>query len=190
MTNVLGIYGSPRQNGNTQILVDECLKGANSYGSVTINKIIINNLNITPCQECSNMPDDGVCIINDDMSLVYKRIQTADIIIMGSPIFFGSISAQSKIMIDRFQCLWRWKYQINKLINTNTKKGAFICVEASERQDFIENAKLIIKNFFATVDAGYAGELICKNAGLKAAVLKKPDCLKKAYELGQMLVKD
>ena len=100
--NILGINGSPRIGGNTDILLDKALEGAKDKGAV-IEKIILNTFKFSPCQECENIKDDGTCIVEDDMQIIYKKIEEADAVILASPIFFGSLSAQTKMMIDRFQ---------------------------------------------------------------------------------------
>ena len=184
--NVLGINGSPRMGGNTDILLDEALKGVRAEGSRT-EKIILNNLKFSPCQECENVRDDGTCIIEDDLQLIYQKINEADVIILASPIFFGSLSAQMKMMIDRFQCLWRAKYLAKKNVGKK-RKGGFISVEASTRKDFFDNAKSIIKNFFAVIDVDYREELLCPGVSEKGDILKHPDFLKGAFELGKNLI--
>jgi multimeric flavodoxin WrbA len=184
---VLGISGSPRIGGNTDILLDKALEGARAEGAKT-EKVILNTLKFSPCQECENMRDDGICIIEDDMQALYKKIEEADAVILASPIFFGSLSAQTKMMIDRFQCLWRAKYMFKKSIFSKKKRGCFISVEASERKDFFDNAKSIVKNLFATIEAEYREELFCPGVGEKGSILKHPDALKDAFELGKRLV--
>jgi len=186
---IIGINGSPRIGGNTDILLDKVLEGAKSKGG-DVEKVILNNLKFSPCQECKNMRDDGTCIIEDDMQPLYKKIEDADAIILASPIFFGSLSAQTKMMIDRFQCVWRAKYIFKKEVFKKRKKGAFISVEASTRQDFFDNAKAIIKNLFATINADYEDELFCAGVDEKESILKYPNALKKAFEIGEVIISD
>ena len=180
---ILGINGSPRIGGNTDILLDKALAGAEGRGGET-EKVTLSKLRFSPCQECEDMRDDGICIVQDDMCDLYKKIEASDVIILGSPIFFGSLTAQTKMMIDRFQCLWRLKYLLNKETGYKRKKGAFISVEGSGRKDFFDNARSIVRNLFATINAEYAGELLCPGIDNKAAILNHPGCLKKATELG------
>lgn len=184
---VLGISASPRAGGNTDILLDKALEGVKASGA-RVQKVILNTLKFSPCQECQNTRDDGTCIVEDDMQSVYKRIEETDIVILASPIFFGSLSAQAKMMIDRFQCIWRVKYMLKKDIFGRKKKGAFICVEASSREDFLNNAKSIVKNFFATINAEYSQELFCMGVDEKGKILKYPHLLQKAFELGKSMV--
>ena len=183
---VLGINGSPRIGGNTDILLDKVLEGARIKGART-EKVVLNNLKFSPCQECENLRDDGSCTIEDDMQSLYKKIEEADRIILASPIFFGSLSAQTKMMIDRFQCAWRAKYILKKDIFKRKRKGGFICVEGSTRKDFFDNAKSIVRNLFATIGVGYEEELFCSGVDEKGDILEYPEVLKKAFALGERI---
>ena len=185
---ILGINGSPRIGGNTDILLDRALDGARSLGAKA-EKITLNKLKFSPCQECENIRDDGSCIIEDDMQRLYERIEEADAIIIASPVFFGSLSAQTKMMIDRFQCAWRAKYILNKEIFGKKKVGVFISAEASDRKDFFENSKSIVKNLFAAINTLYKYELFCSGLDRKGDIFRHPDYLEEAYGLGQKIVK-
>ncbi|MGC8976859.1 MAG: flavodoxin family protein [Candidatus Ratteibacteria bacterium] len=180
---IVGICGSPRKNGNSEILLDELLK---KFEGEEIKKIFINSLKFIPCQECENIRKDGRCKINDDMQSVYDEIESSDIVIVATPIFFGSVSAQIKMMIDRFQCQY---LGINffKTFKPKRKKGIFICVEATNHDKFIENAKSIIKNFFATIGALYYAEIICKGVDEKGKVKERKDCFEKIDEVYKKL---
>jgi len=183
---ILGINSSPRIGGNTDILIDKSLGGARLKGAET-EKIILNKLKFSPCQECENTRDDGVCIIEDDMQFVYKKIKKADAIILASPIFFGSLSAQMKMMIDRFQCIWKAKYIYKKDLYKTMRTGAFICVAASKRIDFFNNAKSIVRNFFKVNSVDYKEELFCPGIDKKGEILKHPEFLEESFELGRRI---
>ncbi|MEK6732213.1 MAG: flavodoxin family protein [Candidatus Omnitrophota bacterium] len=184
---VLAINASPRIKGNTDLLIGKVLEGAISKGA-EVEKIVLNELKFLPCQECSKMADDGLCLVKDDMQDVYTKIKQADAIVLGSPIFFGSLSAQAKMMIDRFQCAWRAKYILKKDNGHKKITGAFICVEASSRKDFLGNARSIVRNFFAVINAGYKYELFCQGIEGKGDILKHAVYLKKAFDLGRAIV--
>ncbi len=184
---VLGVLGSPRLGGNSDLLLDKALAGAKSRGAKT-EKIVLNRLKFCPCQEHENLDDSGRCRIKDDMQQVYDKIEQSNVFILAAPIFFGSLSAQTKMMIDRFQCLWRAKFMLKNKPRTQKKPGAFICVEASRRDDFFDNARSIVRNFFATIDVDYQEELFCPGIDEKGRILKHPDILQAAFELGQRLV--
>jgi multimeric flavodoxin WrbA len=183
---ILGINGSPRTGGNTEILLDEALRGAASRGAAT-EKIVLNALGYAPCQECERVSNDGSCILRDDMQVVYAGINNADALILASPIFFGSLSAQTKMMIDRFQCVWIARHRLKKEIFGRRKTCAFISVQASDKRDYFDNAKAIVKNWCATINARYGDELFCPGVDARGSVRTHPDCARGAYELGRRL---
>jgi len=183
---VLGIGGSPRTGGNTDILLDRVLESARKKGAQT-EKLVLNELDFCPCQECEKMRDDGTCKIEDDMRLVYAGIDESDAVVLASPIFFGSLSAQTKMMIDRFQCMWRAKFIVETVPRVSEKKGAFIAVEASRKESFLKNGSSIVKNFFATAGIIYQEELFCTGTDRKGAIHERDDCLKTAEEIGRRI---
>ena len=183
---VLGISGSPRKGGNTEALLDKALLGAKSKGAET-EKVVLNDLKMVPCQECEKMKDDGTCKVEDDFQALYAKIMKADALILAAPIFFGSLNAQTKIMIDRFQCLWRYKYILKGKPKIKKRPGALILVEASSRESFLENARSVVKNLFATIEVDYKKELFCQGLEGKGDVLKHQDFLEKAVKLGEEL---
>jgi multimeric flavodoxin WrbA len=98
---VLGIVGSPRRGGNTEILVDEALKGAEESGAL-IEKVILNELNIKPCQACNSCYKTGKCIQNDDMISLQERMKESNVWILGTPIYWWGPTAQFKAFLDRW----------------------------------------------------------------------------------------
>ncbi|HEY86480.1 MAG TPA: flavodoxin family protein, partial [Dehalococcoidia bacterium] len=97
---VLGIAGSPRRAGNTDLLLAEVMKGAASRWA-EVKTIILSNLEIAPCQHCDACLETGRCKIEDDMQMVYDELEQADRIVLASPIQFMGVTAQAKAMIDR-----------------------------------------------------------------------------------------
>jgi multimeric flavodoxin WrbA len=181
---VLGILGSPRRGGNSEILLEKALEGARSSGLDT-EKIALNELRFSPCQECGGCAKSGICVIKDDMQLIYKKLDQAQAVILATPIFFGSLPAQVKAMIDRYQCRWVAKYVLGKKATEPAKRGLLILVGATDRSSFFKNAESIVKNFFAVLDIEFAGNLYCPNVDEKAKILQSPQCLERAIELGK-----
>ena len=183
---VLAINASPRKGGNCHILLERALKGAKDSGCIT-ETIALDVLDISPWREPRRNRETGESPIEDDMEAVLTKIKRADAIILASPIYFGSLSAQAKIMIDRCQVLWERKTFLKEPVRENTARAALICVEASNRKDFFENAKQIAKNFFAVIEAEYVDELFCTGLEKAKDILNHPEFLKKAYALGRNL---
>jgi len=185
---ILGICGSPRKQGNTEVLLDKALEGARSAGAET-EKIFLNDLNIAPIQEAEyeNVTKEGFSVIDDGMTAVFKKFSEADAVMIGSPVFFGSLTAQTKTMIDRFQCVWWATEVLGKKVFPERKKGAFLCVGAVDRRDFFDNAKAIVRHFFATINAEYKEEMFFPGLDKKGKALERSDYLEKAFEMGRKL---
>jgi len=187
---VFGIGGSPRKDGLTDNLLDKALAGAGSAGAV-VKKLILNDLDFKPCLDCGGCGKKGVCVIDDDMRILYREFESADAVIIASPIFFGSVTAQLKAMIDRFQSAWVSKYVLRKArASERRRKGVFLCAAGQDNRKYFENARQIIRILFATLDIDYAGELFLGgSSNVKAKNSKKKEAaLKKAFELGRALV--
>ena len=191
MAYILGISGSPKRGGITERLLDSSLEGAKASGG-RVEKIILNDLNFKPCQECGDDRETGTCELDDDMQLIYKKFDEASGLVIASPIFFGSVSAQLKMMIDRFQSAWVKKYVLKtKPLCEKRRKGIFLCVGGHDRKEYFDNAKQIIKILFMTLDIEYINGLFYGGYNIHAKDLEKTEVmLKKAFELGKDLAKE
>lgn len=85
---VLGILGSPRLGGNSDILLDQALAGAKDAGA-GVEKIALCQKKISGCLNCEKCNETGVCVINDDMAEIHKKILGADVIIHSGPVYSG-----------------------------------------------------------------------------------------------------
>ncbi len=189
---VLGIFGSPREGGNTEILLKEALKGAEKEGA-KVESLYLKNLTITPCQECHGCDQTGKCVILDDMQNIYPKFIEADVIILASPIFFYGVTALTKAMIDRSQAFWAKKYLLK---NPSTqkdekkRKGFFISVGGTKGKNLFEGAILTAKYFFDVLNAEYIGELVFRGIDAKGDILRYPDALRQAFDTGRRLALD
>jgi len=188
---VLGIAGSPRRGGNTDLLLAEVMKGAASRGA-EVKTIILNDLKIAPCQHCDACLEAGRCRIDDDMQMVYREMEAADRIVLASPIQFMGITAQMKAMIDRCQALWARKYvlKLPPLGDGRERKGFFISVGGRKIANLFEPALVMIKTVFRILDITYAGELLFPGIDEKGAIAEHPDALHQAFLVGQKLAED
>ncbi len=184
---VLAILGSPRREGNTEILLDALICGAKEQGG-EVEKLVLCDYNISPCIECETCSSTGECAIADDMQEIYLKLLTADAIVIASPIFFYSVTAVTKAFIDRGQALWARKYLLRQ--NPLTKKirrGYFLSLGATKGKQLFEGAKLTIKYFFDAIDARYCGELFFRGIEGKGDIKNHPGALQEAMELGRKL---
>lgn len=187
---LLGIGGSPRRGGNTDLLLAEVLRGASRGAEV--KTIILSDLNIAPCQHCDDCLKTGDCTTRDDMQLVYRELEAADRLVLASPLYFMGVTAQLKAMIDRCQALWARKYKLNKppLGDGRERRGLFISVGGRSKANQFRPALATVKSLFRTLDITYAGELVFPGIDEKGAITKHPDALKQAYLAGQRLVEN
>lgn len=105
MVKITGIVGSPRK-GNTSFLVETALEAAEKEGAET-EIIFLGKSNINPCIACEICKKTGKCSIEDDMEDILQKISTSQGIIIGSPVYFGTITAQTKMLMDRSRPLRR-----------------------------------------------------------------------------------
>lgn len=98
--NVLGISGSPREGGNTDIMVREALEGARLSGA-EVEFVGLAGKKISGCEACAECGKGGRCVIDDDMQPIYPKLVAADVVIIGSPVYFGMVTAQTKALLDR-----------------------------------------------------------------------------------------
>ena len=97
---ILGIVGSPRKGGNTEILVREALAGAAESGAET-ELVLVAGKSIAPCDGCGACSETGICKIKDDMQPIYRQLESADGVIFGTPVYFINVTAQAKAIMDR-----------------------------------------------------------------------------------------
>ena len=189
---VLGLFGSPRRGGNTEILLEEALKGAEAEGA-GVERIYLTDFTITPCKECHGCDQTGNCVILDDMEKVYPKLLEADIIILASPIFFYGVTAWAKALIDRCQALWARKYLVkDPSMGRGGKKriGFLISVGATKGPRVFEGAILTMKYFLDVLNGEYAGELVFRGVDAKGDILNQKGALEQAFEAGRRMVSD
>ncbi|MGC8657732.1 MAG: flavodoxin family protein [Desulfomonilaceae bacterium] len=184
---ILGIYGSPRKGGNSDILLDEALKGAESQGA-EIHTIRSFDLKISGCRECGGCDKTGQCVIRDDMDAVYPRLIESEAIILASPMFFYGITSTAKALIDRCQALWN-KRMLEKpperKRHYDSGRGYLIAVGATKGTNLFEGSEMVAKYFFDALDKSYEGGLFVRSMEAKAAIQERADILKDAFVLGQ-----
>lgn len=153
---VLGICASPRKHGNTSAMLDEALRGS-EYSGAHLEKIFVSDLKILPCAGCCMCYKNGRCVISDDMQAIYRKFGEADVVIIASPIYFGSITGALKVMVDRFQSLWAGKYLLGRRLRASHGEGMAIFTQSSGRKESFDNAEAILRNLFATLDFKFMG---------------------------------
>ncbi len=175
--NILSLIGSPRKGGNTETLVHEVLSGAAEKDANT-KSFHLNDLNIKGCQACRYCKQHEGCAVQDDMQPLYDEIKQADAIVLGSPIYAGQMSAQSKLLIDRCYAFIgadsSWKLDLSK-------KFAFLFSQGVENTNMFKSyVDSTVKDFQLYFDVS---EPIIAGGNVK----EQQDVLKQAKTLGSQL---
>lgn len=187
MGKILAVYGSPRRKGNTSRLLKEAVQGARDAGA-EVEEIVLRDLKMSPCLEIYGCKNNGRCAIQDDFQGVYDRLVACDGLMLASPIFFYTVSAHTKILMDRCQSLWVKKYWIDGAVfgkTQATRKGLFISVGATKGQKLFDGVHLTLKYFFDTLDMELWKSLLYRGMDFEGDILEHPDYLKEAYEAGR-----
>ena len=185
---VLGISGSPRKGGNSETLLTAFLDEARALGAEA-EKIVPSSMAIRPCIECRTCEKTGFCSIDDDMGTVYGLMRRADVIAVASPIFFYSVTASLKALIDRTQCLWARRH-LFKLTDPGApwRKGVFLSVGATKGEKLFEGAALTMKYFFDAVGAAFSGGLYYRRIENSGDIQKHATALSDAQALAETVV--
>jgi multimeric flavodoxin WrbA len=177
--------GSPRIKSNTDLLLGEALRGAQSQ-QAEVEKIVVDRIKIAPCREYYGCLKDGNCVIRDDMDDIYPKLLEADGVIVASPIFFYGLTAQLKALIDRCQATWARRYILHNLPDTG-RKGVFIAIGATRGKQLFAGSILTVKYFFKAIGVQYVDELLVSGIDKRGEVKEHPVALSDAFELGKRL---
>ncbi|MFX1342385.1 MAG: flavodoxin family protein [Promethearchaeota archaeon] len=113
--HVLGIVGSPRRQGNTDLLVEEILRGVKDAGGTT-SKVLLDVMDIRPCKGCFACEKTGVCVQNDDMAELIEQMKASQVWVLGTPIYWWGPSAQIKAFIDRWVSISREHFRGKRVV--------------------------------------------------------------------------
>jgi len=173
--NILILSGSPRKDGNTELLVEAFVRGASEHHQVEM--VSVRDVKVNPCLGCNACfkNESHICAQKDDMSVIYEKMNQADMLVIASPVYFYGISAQLKAVIDRFHNPIRDSFHI--------KKMALLLVGAAslpELFDAILTEYNLCLKFFNMEDAGKVLVRGVKDKG----DIKNTDALNDAYMFG------
>ena len=189
MERILAIHGSPRRNGNTAHLLRQAVRGARDAGA-EVEEVVLRDLKMSPCLEIYGCKKTGRCVIQDDFQQLHDKLLACRGLMLASPIFFYTVSAHTKILMDRCQALWVKKYWIDKVAFGQwepRRKGLFISVGATKGKKLFEGTLHTVKYFFDVLDMELWRSLLYRGLDLEGDALKHPDYAQEAYEAGSGL---
>lgn len=173
--NVLIISSSPRKGGNSDILCDQFAKGALEVGH-KVEKIRVAEKNIGYCRACYACKNSGKCVINDDMAEVLQKMIDADVIVLASPVYFYSVDAQLKALIDRTVARW---------LEVKNKEFYYIVTAADEEKASAETTLACFRGYADCVEgAKEMGVIYGMGAYEKGDINNHPAKIQ-AYDMGK-----
>ncbi len=189
---LLAIYGSPRKNGNTDSMMESFLEGAVSAANLEVKRFYIRDLNISGCRSCGYCDEHGVCVQQDDMHKVYPFFDTADRVVLSSPVYFYGLTGQAKLLVDRSQASFMRKYKRKTEGHVHRtavgRKGFFLCAGATRGKRLFECPVLTMRYFFDAIDVEYAGEACFRGIDEKGAIRQHPTALDECKRAGMAFV--
>lgn len=172
---VLILSGSPRKGGNSDILCDEFARGAKSGGN-EVEKIRVAEKKIGYCRACYYCSDHGgECAIKDDMSEILQKIIDADVIVLASPVYFYSIDAQLKAVIDRTVARWT---------EVKNKEFYYIVTCADGEKESTETTLACFRGYADCVSGAIEKGVICGTGVYQKGEINASPALLSAYTAG------
>ena len=172
------ISASPRKGGNSDLLCDEFMRGAIETGN-HVEKIFLKDKTIHYCQGCGACYADGQsCIQKDDMTEILNKMIAADTIVMATPVYFYSMNAQMKTLIDR---------TCSRYTEINNKDFYFILAAADNNKKDMELTLDGLRGFTACLNGANEKASIYGIGAWHAGEIKSTPALKQAYEIGKAI---
>ena len=185
---VLGILGSPRVGGNSDILLDQALAGAKKAGA-EVEKIVLSKKKISGCLDCGKCNETGICVIKDDMLEIHKKILAAEAIIHSVPVYFWAMTSQMKAYLDRWCAFFDADWRLHKAYRPKMK-GKKIGLITLCADPNVSTADPIVHSFKSTCQ--FSGlnlfGVVQASASVKGEIAKNEGIKKKAYDLGRKSV--
>lgn len=173
--NILVLSGSPRKGGNSDILCDQFVMGAKESGN-EVEKIFINNKKIGYCTGCYACEKTGKCAQKDDMADILEKMIKADVIVMATPVYFYSLDAQMKTLIDR---------TVARYTEINNKEFYFIATAAVNSKGALERTIECFRGFTDCLEGAKEKGVIYGTGAWEKGDIKSSDAMKEAYEMGK-----
>jgi multimeric flavodoxin WrbA len=187
---IIGILGSPLSKGNTALLLQKALEGAEAAGS-EVERFNVPLLNFAPCMEIFYCVEHEACRIQDDMTGIYQKFRELDGLIIATPVMTMGIPGKLKSFMDRFQVYYMAKYVRKKPLVPEEKRKSrrclFISISGMNNPAVFEGAKMTVKAFCQIIDCTYGDELLVSDMDTIQDIRTKPEILQEAYDKGYAL---
>jgi multimeric flavodoxin WrbA len=185
---IAAVYGSPRRRGNTAGLLARAVAGARAAG-VQVEEVVLRDLRLSPCLEIYGCRQAGECAIRDDFQPVVARLQSVDGLMLATPIFFYTVSAHMKILMDRCQSLWVRRHRVaSQHPPTGPRRPSlFIAAGATRGPRLFAGTLLSMRYFLDVLDAEIWRALLYRGLDREDDVQRHPAYLEEAFDAGGAL---
>ena len=173
------------------MLLQEAVRGAREAGA-EVEEVVLRDLKMSPCLEIYGCKNSGRCAIQDDFQEVYESLLTSQAVMLASPIFFYSVSAHTKILMDRCQSLWvrkHWLEETSSGEGPSGRKGLFVSVGATRGKKLFDGTLLTVRYYFEAIDCELWKSLLYRELDFEGDVLKHPEYLEEAHQAGGDLIR-
>lgn len=180
---VLGIAGSPRRFGNSDRLLDAALAGARAAGAET-RRIVAGDLGMRPCQGCNACSLTGECVLRDGGQAYYDALDSADAIIVSSPVFFATVPAVLKILYDRVQPYWARTHALSQPAPLRRPGGILLARSGGDPFGYTA-AEATTRSVFAVLGIDVLGVVVAEGVDGPADLVSGSPALVDAEALGR-----
>ena len=180
---VLGIAGSPRRYGNSDRLLEAALDGAREAGAET-RLLVAGEADLRPCQGCNACSLSGECVLRDGGARLYETVDAADAIIVSSPVFFATVPAVLKIVIDRMQPYWARRFVLGQELERR-RPGAILLARSGGDPYGFSAAEATIRSALAVLGVDVLGTVEAEGVDGRADLDARPELLQQARALGR-----
>ena len=184
---VVCIAGSPRRHGNSERLLDALIVGVKAAGGEA-TKLVAKDAGVNVCLGCNACSKDGRCIQRDGMDEVFATLDSADAIVVASPVFFATVPAVLKTLLDRCQPYWVRRYILKEPRPAAKRPGAILLVGGGGDPYGTGCALNPIKSVFAVLSVSAEHVLEVVGPDKPGDIASQPDALQRAAEIGRQLV--
>lgn len=174
--NIVILSASFRKGGNSDVLCDEFIKGAQEAGNNT-EKIYLNDYKINFCRGCGVCNTTHKCVQKDDMEMILNKMVTADVIVMATPVYFYNMNGQMKTLIDR---------TVPRYEEISNKDFYFIIAAADNNHSNMERVLESFRGFTEDcLNNAQEKGIIYGTGAWQVGDIQKSPALKEAYEMGK-----
>jgi len=175
----LGIIGSPRLGGNTDILVGEVLRGAADAGA-EVERVFLADMHIGPCLGCDKCEGTNICIQEDDMPLMHEKMAAAGVWVLGTPVYWWGATAQFKAFLDRWYARTKEMFKGKRVI---------LAIPLGDDDPGIARHTVgMFEDALEYVEAELFATLVAPGVNARGEIRSKPAMLRAAYDAGRRAV--